>query len=128
MLISEVRSPYIPADLFGLIHGRCRPNLRIAHLHPGETENEARDAMRLIPGVVAPGATGGVGPGWPTVLGGYRIDEWMEPVLFWTDPEALACKIAVRLGRIRQPRKDLDDSAKARAYFLKPGRILGGCS
>jgi hypothetical protein len=125
VLVSEVRSPYIPADLYGLIHGQAFPTLRIAHLGSGESKADASLAMRLaaqpLPKRVAPADQGA----WPLVLSGYQVDASMEPVLFWNDPQDLARRVVDRLRRIMQPREELDEDAKARQYFLRLGRLEG---
>ena len=126
VLVSEVRPPHIPADLYGLIHGRALPTLRVARLAPGESPEDASAAMRLAakagdPKMPIPSAS----QGWPIVLSGYKIDPSMQPVLFWQSPEELIAQMSTSLSRINSERTVLDDPRKARDYFLRLGRLRG---
>lgn len=126
VLVSEIRPPYVPADLYGLIHGRALPTLRIAHLAPGESPEDAGAAMRLA---VRPGSLKTPAPeaprGWPILLRGYQVDPSMQPVLFWNDPEDLCRRMAESLARIATERTVLGSPEVARQYFQRLGRLHG---
>src|SRR5262249_8385517 len=63
--------------------------------------------------------------GWPSLLGGYQLDDQMEPVLFWSeqdDPNTLGERIVSRLRRIDDERRRfLNDETKALNYFIEFG-------
>jgi CHAT domain/TIR domain len=120
VVIAEVRSPYLPPDVYGLIHGHFLPTLRVAYLGPGETRQDAALAMRLSADRISAAAEGQ--HGWPVVLGGYQLDERMEPVLFWEDLRFLEDQITARLRRIvDEQREFLNDEGKALHYFIRCG-------
>jgi hypothetical protein len=128
VLVSEIRPPYVPADVYGLIHGGAIPTLRIAHLAPDESPKDASTAMRLaskplqVPAKLSPALP----RNWPIVLSGYQVDLSMQPVLFWNnDPEDLCRRIIQSLGQIDANRTVLDSSRKARQYLLRLGRLHG---
>jgi CHAT domain/TIR domain/Effector-associated domain 8 len=137
LLISEVRPPYISPDVFGLAHSRCVPTIRICHLGDGEDPTAARAAMRLRRLGLNGNGNGnghhreqGNGHGHsfgdlPRVLSEYQIDEIMEPVIFWHEPDELVNKISRRLEKITVKRDDLLIETEARRYFLRIGRLPG---
>lgn len=123
MLISEVRLPYIAPDVFGLAHSQCIPSIRICHLKEHENAEEATAAMRL-PRITQKWIDQCLRD-WPLVLSQYQIDDYMEPVIMWKQPEELAEKISMRLQKITEKRDDLTTERDARHYFLRIGRLAG---
>lgn len=123
VLISEVRPPYMAPDLFGLVHDRCVPTVRICHLEEQESAEMARAAMHL-PYDESKWDYHGRG-NWPLILSKYQIDNDMEPVIFWNHLEELTEKVSARLQKITQKRRDLISDQEARNYFLSIGRLPG---
>ncbi len=64
--------------------------------------------------------------GWPLIFSKYQIDDDMEPIIFWKDPDELTPKIAERLKKFREDRVELLNKPEARQYFLRIGRRQPG--
>ncbi len=123
VLIIEVRQPYFAPELLGLAHGRCIPTIRICHLADEEKAQEVAAWMHLTADEDS----------WkdmennalPIILSKYQIDDKMEPVIFWRQPDELVQKIGQRLQKITERRVDLISEQEARKYFLSIGRLPG---
>jgi hypothetical protein len=123
VLISEIRKPYLAPDIFGLLHSRCLPMIRICHLNDNESMAEVKLAMHLASDIST----------WtdqdtyelPLVLSKYELDSAMQPVIFWEKPEELIEKITFTLKKIKEQRYDLLHEQEARDYFLQIGRLKG---
>ncbi len=123
ILISEVRQPYLAPDVLGLVHSRCVPTIRICHLEEHESVEEAQAAMHLP--FNEHKWTDQDRSSWPLIFSKYQIDDDMEPVIFWKQPEEMHEKVRVRLRKITEKRVDLITEQEARGYFLRIGRLSG---
>jgi hypothetical protein len=123
VLLSEVRPPHMASDVFGLIHDRCIPTVRICHLEKNEEIDRVHAAMHLS--YDESRWTDQDQGLWPLILGKYQIDNHMEPVIFWRNAEELAKKIGACLQKITGKRRDLITEQEARDYFLGIGRLPG---
>jgi hypothetical protein len=124
VLISEVRQPYIPLDVFAWVHSRCVPTIRICHLEEGETAEQAAREMHLSYREEL--WMENENTNWPVILSGYQLDAGMKPVIFWHTVDELTSEIASQLRKIeqstRQGTEELFSILKARRYFLSIGR------
>ena len=130
VLISEVRWPYVPADILARTQERCIPTIRICYLRDGETAEQATQAMHLSHKHRYESwvKTHDNAP-WPWLFSGYKLDNEMRPVIFWHTLEQLLPEIEARLNKIAQSKEYgnevLGTLSDAKKYFLRCGRRDG---
>ncbi len=119
VVVADLNPAATPPHLTGLLHGAAVPLYRCCLV--GESELTAQWAIALgldrgpMPaGASTPPATA------PRLLHGYRVDDHMQPVRFWSaaEPDAAARAIVAALLESQQRERLLEDKSVARDYFL----------
>ena len=128
VLITDIRPPYIPLDLLGVVHGTAIPTLRLCSLARGERQEKLEESMGLVANTA--NLIDAMRTRLPSIYAGYKLDDQMRPILFWRRWSDLEPQLGKRLELLQTKMSSrnldqIDTLGKARQYFLELGRVPG---
>jgi len=113
LLVLDVGPGGTPRELVGYLHGLGMPQIRVCRVHDD-------DEAKMLGRYLAPSQSGKIRPPYeqsrandsnhdslPRFLDGLKLDENMEPVMFWRTPEDLTARLQATIHRIEAFRSHL---------------------